>query len=104
MEQNSILTTDVVNNDNAVYGTKGGSNTKDKLFLLNIEEFNKYFSEGDNAVARYKKDLSVAWWWLRVPGAYEACAAYVNNSGNLITGGSTVSFEDGIRPALWVKY
>ncbi|MBR1454471.1 MAG: hypothetical protein IJ593_07475, partial [Lachnospiraceae bacterium] len=52
-EQGSILTTDVINNDNAKYGTKGGNNTKDKLFLLSIDEVNKYFSSDNQRVATY---------------------------------------------------
>ena len=102
-EQNSILTTDVINSDNAQYGTKGGSNTKDKIFLLSIDEFNKYFNEGDQAVARYKND-SNDWWWLRSPGSTQDHAADVNGIGPLDENGDTVDYFRGIRPALWVKY
>ena len=102
-EQNSILTTDVINNDNVQYGTKGGSNTKDKIFLLSIDEFKKYFNEGDQSVARYKNG-SNDWWFLRSPGSNQRYAAHVNEVGYLDEGGYFVHYDYGIRPALWVKY
>ena len=102
-EQNSILTTDVINSDNAKYGTKGGSNTKDKMFLLSIDEFKKYFNEGDQSVAIYKNG-SNGWWWLRSPGSYQHRAAPVDDNGNLGELGYDVDIGDAIRPALWVKY
>ena len=105
-EQGSILTTDVINNDNAQFGTKGGNNTKDKLFLLSIDEVNKYFSTDNQRAATYKGGSS-RWWWLRSPGYYQYCAAIVDYSGDLGEGGYGVSYDfggAGVRPALWVKY
>ena len=101
-EQNSILTTDVINSDNAQYGTKGGSNTKDKLFLLSIDEFKKYFNEGEQSVAIYKNG-SNGYWWLRSPGWDQNYAACVDSDGDLDENGSAGN-PSGIRPALWVKY
>ena len=100
-EQKYILTTDVVNNNNASYGTNGGNNTKDKLFLLSIDEFKKYYPNGSEA--QYKNGSS-AWWVLRSPGGIQSDAAEVNLDGNLYEYGYSVDDEVGIRPALWVKY
>jgi len=40
------------NPDNPEFGTKGGNNTTDKIFLLNSEEAMKYFSESNARVAK----------------------------------------------------
>ena len=102
-EQGSILTTDVINNDNVQYGTKGGNKTKDKLFLLSIDEVNKYFSTDNQRVATNKSG-SYSDWWLRSPGNGQSDAAYVYTVGDLYEYGVTVRNGRGVRPALWVKY
>ncbi|MBR1455122.1 MAG: hypothetical protein IJ593_10860, partial [Lachnospiraceae bacterium] len=102
-EQVSILTTDVINNDNAKYGTKGGKNTKDKLFLLSIDEVNKYFSSDNQRVATYKGGSSYRW-WLRSPGGLQNFAAYVYSNGGLYENGDYVYKDFVVRPALWVRY
>ena len=101
-EQGSILTTDVINNDNVQYGTNGGNNTKDKLFLLSIDEVNKYFSDNQR-VATEIRGYSRAW-WLRSSGGRQNSAANVHNYGDLYEDGYGVYNDDGVRPALWVKY
>ena len=40
-EKELILTTDVVNNDIEKYGTKSGNDTKDKIYLLSVDEVKK---------------------------------------------------------------
>ena len=45
-EQDSILTSKISNPDNTVYGTPGDADTKDKVFLLSLDEVNKYFAGG----------------------------------------------------------
>ncbi len=37
-EQSAINTTMILNNDNSEYGTEGGNNTEDKIYLLSIED------------------------------------------------------------------
>lgn len=103
-EQGSILTTDVINNDNARYGTNGGNNTKDKLFLLSIDEVNKYFSTDNQRVATYKGGSAYIYWCLRSPGRSQKYAAYVYFDGALDEDGNYVSHGIAVRPALWVKY
>ena len=104
-EQNSILTIDVINSDNERYGTKGGNNTKDKIFLLSIDEFKKYFPKGSEATY---KNGSAYWWWLRSPGYKQSAAAEVDGLGQLQEHGaadaSVANVWPGVRPALWVKY
>ena len=102
-EQGSILITDVINNDNVQFGTNGGNNTKDKLFLLSIDEVKKYFSTDNQRVATNKGGMSRIW-WLRSPGKPQFRAAYVNDDSYLYDYGFTVDVGFGVRPAMWVRY
>ena len=107
-EQGLILTTDVINNDNVEYGTKGGNSTKDKLFLLSIDEFNKYFKSEKQAKTTFSDgdthsgDSDV--WWLRSPGGRQSSAATVRFGFLDTSGGSVNSVYNTVRPAMWVKY
>lgn len=58
-EQNKIITTDVKNNNNLDCGTKGGSNTSDKVFLLSVEEIRKYFGNGTKVQGGYQLGKNV---------------------------------------------
>ena len=88
LNKNLIIESYVVNKDNAEYGTKGGNNTYDKMFLLSIEEAEKYFSY-NNARKAYPtpyanlqtKDITTCPWWLRSPGSNQRGAAIVNDGG-----------------------
>lgn len=107
-EQGSILTTDVINNGNAQYGIKSSNNTKDKLFLLSIDEVKKYFSTDNQRVATTDKgDSSGASWWLRSPGISQWTVAHVGKNGDLVHSTDSpiiMYYGKGVRPALWVKY
>ena len=99
-EQGAILTTNVINNDNEKYGTKGGNNTKDKLFLLSIDEAYKYFSNSSQRSSTYN-------WLLRSPGKSQNVAAYVYEDGDITEDIDNAYYStdvQGVRPALWVKY
>ncbi|GHU64986.1 hypothetical protein AGMMS49983_11940 [Clostridia bacterium] len=48
-----ILDTAVKNDDNPEYGTLGGADTTDKVFLLSIDEVNKYFASDEDMVAEF---------------------------------------------------
>ena len=96
-EKDCILKVVNANNDNACYGTKGGNDTKDKVFLLSINEYKRYREIINN---------SASWWWLRSPGNYPSSAAYVSKTGSLGMYGFLVSSSGGIgvrvRSALWL--
>ena len=66
LEKRLILDTTVFNNENPEFGTGGGNNTADKIFLLSIDEANRYFCRDSERIATYQD--SVRWWWLRSPG------------------------------------
>ena len=77
-EQSYIVQTTVTADENPKYDTDPGNDTKDRIFLLSIDEAEKYFSWGsrrrceptDYAVSNgaYESDSGNCWWWLRSPG------------------------------------
>ena len=108
-EKEKINITEIVNQDNPVYGIEGGNNTFDKIFLLSLSEVSeqqdgeKYGFLDDEIRACGKSDFSKtgSWWWLRSPGSYSLDAAEVNDDGWVGRNGSRVdSSYGGVRPAL----
>jgi len=120
-EQAMILETSITNADNQWYGTNGGRSTRDKVFLLSLEEVVKYFGdsgqlENRNPNSEYLIDdkyngervayfvyNSGFWWWLRSPGFVLYHAAYVDTDGDSTLLGDWVNRKGGVRPALWYK-
>lgn len=51
-EKGKISTTNVINEDNPEYGTEGGNNTNDKVFLLSISEACNYFKNDNDENGR----------------------------------------------------
>ena len=115
-EQTAIKNTTVVNEDNPYYGTEGGVNTTDKVYLLSIAEasntaygFNGEFrTESETREAKntaYAKECG-AWtsrngyWWLRSPSYYSRSASSVNNYGYGTDNGTDVDYDNAVRPAL----
>lgn len=115
-EQAVIVNTNVVNEDNPYFGTEGGNDTVDKVWLLSFGEIERYFHTDsdvyDNSIFAYPTAYAEAeglwevddWWWLRSPGCYGYGAAYV--SGSYVSGfGEYVDFSGiGVRPAIKVAY
>ena len=108
-EREKINITEIVNQDNPVYGTEGGNNTFDKIFLLSLSEVSeqqdgeKYGFLDDEIRACGKSDFSktVSWWWLRSPGRNSFSAAEVDCCGWILRCGVDVCYDsDGVRPAL----
>ena len=115
-EQKAIADTTVVNDDNPTYGTEGGENTNDKIFLLSIAEAqnSSYFADDNSRIATntaYVADggkidggMSVVgeadYWWLRSPGNDAYDAAYVYYDGGVSSRGRDVSYGSAaVRPA-----
>lgn len=123
-EQSAIKTTTVVTADNPYYGTEGGNNTQDKVFLLSLDEvmnekygFSSYYNDYDEArrrentvyVARggiigfgtMSNDDSIHWWYLRSPGKNSGSVANVGIFGCVYVYGSDVnSNRTAVCPAL----
>ena len=124
-EQAAIKDTTVVNSDNPKYGTGGGKNTTDQVYLLSIAEassvaygFNGEFNASTDETREakntaYAKECG-AWtgfvgskyegngeWWLRSPGMYGRCASVVASYGYIDVGGSDANTNIfAVRPAL----
>ena len=114
-EQKAIAETEVVNDDNP-YGTEGGENTNDKIFLLSIAEAqnSSYFADDNSRIATntayvagggkiggYVNGVGKAdYWWLRSPGKYDDLAADVTHKGGVFSHGLNVYGENlAVRPA-----
>lgn len=118
-EQSRIIPVLNKNQDNQWYGSTGGEDTRDYIFLLSIEEVVcKYFGdssknlENRSAKQRYwfqKKDKNndkrratfdhggIWWWWLRSPGRDNKRAVYIHGDGNIgIQGNGTFRYSSNI--------
>ena len=108
--------------------TKGGKNTKDRVFLLSYLEANQYLGVtwhgGENPSGQaemteflrqktadnpYYRDTlednpeyGFCTWWLRSPGYLQNLVAQVARLGTLIAG-NPASEDVAIRPALWLN-
>jgi hypothetical protein len=125
-EKARILETRISNLDNPWFGTSGGSDTMDKIFLLSVEEVVSYFGnskqlQGKNPNTKYyisdyfnharrcmTLDDQPTWWWLRTPGNEKVFAACVTDDGRIAVSGDFVNrgteFNRGVRPALWLSF
>ena len=110
-EKAKIQTSLIKNEDNSEYGTSGGNDTEDKVFLLSEKEAETLFSNDEERIAKateyaeksgvYVNEEKAAWWWLRSPGDDSDYAAEVNYVGWVSRHGSYVDGNiDGVRPAL----
>ena len=110
-EQALIAQTTVTADKNPEYDTESGSATTDKVFLLSIDEANKYFSSDS---ARQCKPTAYAvagedfkgncMWWLRTPGDGPSYAASVDHDGSVNYVGGTVTYIiNAVRPVLWIN-
>lgn len=121
-EQTVIQNTTVVNEDNPDYGTEGGEDTVDKVFLLSISEaMNPSYGFTSTMIGtktRQAKNTAYAkaqgaytdtstgyeengYWWLRSPGSFSNLVSYVDNLGDVSQYGGYVCPDNvAVRPAL----
>jgi hypothetical protein len=102
------------NPDNQWYGSKGGADTRDSIFILSIEEVVcQYFGDSSSKLhnpgknQRYwfeRKDENnskriarleankggIWWWWLRSPGRVNVKAVYIHGDGNIGIQGNNI--------------
>jgi hypothetical protein len=123
-EKSQLKTNNIVNPDNPWYGTSGGNNTDDKLFLLSYEDtvntaygFSRWYSTYDAKrqaqgtgfsksnglsvfVGSEKGFVGNSSWWLRSPGGILVYAGIVGTGGKLNEYSSDVTYTaEGVRPA-----
>lgn len=114
-EQAKIQNTTVTADKNPEYGTDPGKSTLDKVFLLSIDEANRYFeSDKDRlcAATAYAieqnawilgSDNSATWWWLRSPGNRQDCGSCVTFGGEVGFRGDDIEDNNHcVRPAMWI--
>ena len=100
---------------NPEYDTNPGNPTEDKVFLLSINEVNRYFGSDEarqcqlteyaDVSGAWKSDSGDCWWWLRSSGLDQQRVAVVTSDGSIYEGGGSVSCNYyTVRPALWVDW
>ncbi|WP_406546424.1 DUF6273 domain-containing protein [Succinimonas sp.] len=110
-EQKKIKLSEVANDDNPKYGTRGGNNTRDRVFCLSLAEAERYFKNDaerrcrPTALAKaygvYSSDDGYCCWWLRSPGIAPSYASGVLACGALYPFGHIVNPDSStVRPAL----
>ena len=129
-EQGAVVGQTVVNEDNPWWGTEGGNNTNDKVYLLSIGEVtnpsygfcedystssaSRWMQISDFAHARGAVTYSDSYtggnantcWWLRSPGHNADLAEWVNGDGEVYRYGSCVNDNyryDAVVPALHIN-
>jgi len=100
-ERDRVLLCKNQNYHNPSFGTPGGADTDDKLFMLSINEVKQYFPTSEDRVAHLKR--KAVWWWLRSPGDGSNRAAVVGQSGGAGFSGDVSWSAGGVRPAFWLN-
>ncbi|MCR5136569.1 MAG: DUF6273 domain-containing protein [Oscillospiraceae bacterium] len=96
-EQERILPTAVSTPDNPVFGSRGGEQSQDRLFLLSVEEASGMLADDISRSSGF-------WWWLRTPGFDNSFAASVTPDGAVVRIGSFVDTDVyAVRPAMWIR-
>ncbi|GHU79955.1 hypothetical protein FACS1894191_3980 [Clostridia bacterium] len=110
------------NPDNPWDGTNGGDPTKDRIFLLSIDEVVRYFGDSGKLQTKQFGPKGEAWWfddqydagraaklgsknawyWLRSPGYVNSRAAYIRLGGQVHIHGESFNGKGGVRPAFWL--
>lgn len=111
-----IIQTKCINADNSEFNTEGGADTEDRIFLLSIEDIEKYYSskeamicvptayaEAQGVYVNDSENGKSCWWWLRSPGYHSKGASFVFSEGGIGNDGDNVSNDHGaVRPAMWI--
>ncbi len=85
------------NPDNLLYGTPGGADTEDALFVPAADELRAW-------LPKEKQRALGQWYWTRTPGHDNSFTLAVTPDGAISKVGTFVDAEDyGVRPALWIE-
>lgn len=113
VDQSKIVKVSNKNFDNQWYGSEGGADTLDQIFILSLEEVCKYFGDSSSLLqnrginqrywfqrkdennnkrlAKLQGSEGCWWWWLRSPGRVNLKAAYIfGTDGNIGIQGNNV--------------
>lgn len=101
-EKEIIQTSVILTPDNTYFPADGGKDTKDKVFLLSIDEALTYLSTKKDRIAESTEGYNKTW-WLRTPSTNNEYIAYVNMEGQVNVEGDSVLYGScDVRPVLWV--
>lgn len=118
-EQMLIQSTVLYNHDNPTFGTNGGDNTTDNIFVLSVNEAEKYLMPSYQNYARPSKYVEAEGvyiedgycsQWLRTPGYTNSFVSLISTDGEIHGisdgyGGHGAGVDGDIgpvRPALWI--
>ena len=122
-EQRAAVVETMLNNPaNPEWGVGEGGDTADRVYLLSLQELERYFPAEPGGSAEYnaaaeadstpyaikngafrQEENKNTWWWLRTTGKDLEHAVYVYSTGlPAINGGKLASSGGGLRPALRV--
>lgn len=113
VDQSRIVPVTNKNPDNHWYGTIGGADTTDRIFLLSLEEVTcRYFGDSSSKLYNPKKNQRYwferkdennskritkvkgqewnTWWWIRTPGRVGVKAVYIHGDGNIGIQGNNI--------------
>ncbi len=131
-EKSMLVSAEIKNAVNPVYGTPGGGDTRDKVFVLSFPEVQEFFRTNASrlcsptpfAVSRgafSQQKSGYAYWWLRTPGSGPGTAVFVapgdghirdgrqnrvegfRRGDCVLTGQSADAENCGVRPAVWLR-
>ncbi|NNJ29907.1 DUF6273 domain-containing protein [Lacrimispora defluvii] len=112
-EQSRMIPVLNKNPDNEWYGCEGGTDTRDTIFLLSMEEaacryfgdsslklynpgrnqrywFERKDKNNSKRIARREGEKGSDWWWLRSPGRVGVKAVYIHGDGNIGIQGNNI--------------
>lgn len=119
-ERECIIETIVETEDNSLYGTDGGAESVDQIFVLSVKEAEYYLTKKEERRTQIEPPVNkekIDWsndtlhedttdfygWWLRTPGDTDKKMVYVSGFGEIHLEG--VLADDlwmSVRPAMWV--
>ena len=111
-ERKRVILTNVDADRNPYYSSDPGSSTKDKIFVLSINEANTYYNSSESRKLKPVKyaegyvstdDEGFSCWVLRTPGEDNSSVAWVDFDGTIDSRGWYVDIDYYcVRPALWI--
>ena len=117
-EKQLIRCDTIANPDNSMFGTSGGNDTQDHVFLLSAEEAEKYFDSNETRAAAATAHAKACehggtgvnsvsdtgYYWLRTPGLTNYNYTYVSYEGSIrYDGAACANWVFGVRPAMWIS-
>lgn len=95
-ERQRILPSEVKARASRRFGTEAGNDTRDFLYIPDLEEISALMPSEENR-------STGSWWWLRTPGCYREFAACVAPDGRLVPIGNFADSVYGVRPLMRIS-